>query len=852
MRRLMAGAPEAASGSFARRVGLLLLLAASLAGFFLLLDLLSSLVASGPEDILAVNPSEEDKIALPSGVGLLAFCVVAVSVILGIVAFLVPQHRPLRLNIIRLSVPLFVGAALAVALIGAGVYLASSGILGQEIPYDQYLVERSSLQPGRLGVLAFLFLSVTLVGILVPPFLVPLLLLFLLVCLLALLTCGPFPSEQLQTLGGAGSGSENERGAGDGRFPAAGGTQGNADGGAQVETLGDESGSGEGGSQRSELGAGMGQQGETEAVGPLGVALSALAAVEEREEALQELEETGASVDRLENGTALVTQNGISHLSTGTTTEQVTRGQGTTGQGTGGSSPPLFEVTGAGHTGYLRTSVGDVYEAGSWRQLDPVTVPYTGAGTIANAVAGQYASTTSEFAALSEGRRTAALLFGLSENPIAINTDRIRLRPTGSLSGLSRGPVPTSLTMVDTPLQGDFHPLSATFATKGTVTAYSWTSNVATYSDGQYSAAILHSDPTYTQLPADLPVRIRRLALDVTEGHATPYGKAKALEQHLKTQYTYRFASTPEEGEPPAGRDPADWFLFDHREGTCGSFSTAFVVLARSIRIPARVVSGWAVTPTDDPQIVRSDQAHQWAEVPFEGIGWVRFEPTPSEGALSRLPEASDLTAPEALSELVPKELLDTVTNITQWPTQMHREIPFTVGGTVDTVIGDPVSGMTIEVYVNETKEHGGTKIGTAQVGLGNFQAEVQIPATLILGAYQLLARAVPNDDFNESWSDPDITVVSSSGFEITGPSEVPVDVEVTFRGRVSQDNDEGDPDREVRVTIDGNDAPSVITGPEGRFSFTQSFSEAGPHWVEVAVQREDFLLDNSARLTSR
>ena len=206
MRRLMAGVPEAASGSFARRVGLLLLLAASLAGFFLLLNLLSSLVASGPEDILAVNPSEGDKVALPSGVGLLAFCVVAVSVILGIVAFLAPQHRPLRLNI-RLSVPLVVGAALAVALIGAGVYLASSGILGQEIPYDQYLVERSSLQPGKLGVLAVLFLSVTIVGILVPRFLVPLLLLFLLVAVAIVLgtaDCSLSPSAETQQSGGAG------------------------------------------------------------------------------------------------------------------------------------------------------------------------------------------------------------------------------------------------------------------------------------------------------------------------------------------------------------------------------------------------------------------------------------------------------------------------------------------------------------------------------------------------------------------------------------------------------------------------------------------------------------------------
>ncbi len=201
------------------------MLAASFAGFFRLLDLLSSLVSSGPEDILAVNPSEEDKIALPSGVRLLAFCVVAASVILGIVVFLTPQHRPLRLNIIRLSVPLVVGAALAVALIWAGVYLASSGILGQEIPYDQYLVERSSLQPGRLGVLAVLFLSVTIVGILVPWFLVPLLLLFLLVGIVlgtVDYSVSEAPSVEPQQSGRSGAGGSRvfgqEASSGSGRY----------------------------------------------------------------------------------------------------------------------------------------------------------------------------------------------------------------------------------------------------------------------------------------------------------------------------------------------------------------------------------------------------------------------------------------------------------------------------------------------------------------------------------------------------------------------------------------------------------------------------------------------------------
>ena len=108
-------------------------------------------------------------------------------------------------------------------------------------------------------------------------------------------------------------------------------------------------------------------------------------------------------------------------------------------------------------------------------------------------------------------------------------------------------------------------------------------------------------DPAYTQLPEGMPARIRDLALEVTRGHTSTYAKAKALERHLSTQYTYSYADAPGggTGTPPPGRDPVDWFLFDYQEGTCGVFSSAFVVMARSIGIPARVVAGWAIRATD-------------------------------------------------------------------------------------------------------------------------------------------------------------------------------------------------------------------------------------------------------------
>ena len=176
-------------------------------------------------------------------------------------------------------------------------------------------------------------------------------------------------------------------------------------------------------------------------------------------------------------------------------------------------------------------------------------------------------------------------------------------------------------------------------------------------------------DPTYLQLLPDMPPRIQELAEQITSGYSSPYAKAKALEAYLKTEYPYRFADSPDDFPPP-GRDPVDWFLFDHREGTCGVYSSAFVVMALSVGIPARVVSGWAISRTEGTQTVRANQAHQWAEVALEGIGWVSFEPTAPGGAPSRAQDDLDSEAVadvlEALDEGDPEAIADALEELAE------------------------------------------------------------------------------------------------------------------------------------------------------------------------------------------
>ena len=99
-----------------------------------------------------------------------------------------------------------------------------------------------------------------------------------------------------------------------------------------------------------------------------------------------------------------------------------------------------------------------------------------------------------------------------------------------------------------------------------------------------------------------------------------------AIEAYLRT-----ISYTLDVPAPPLDRDVADYFLFDLRRGYCDYFATAMVVLARSVGIPARLVTGYASGGYDVISaqfVVLEKDAHSWVEVYFPSYGWVEFEPT--------------------------------------------------------------------------------------------------------------------------------------------------------------------------------------------------------------------------------
>ncbi|NZA26914.1 DUF3488 domain-containing transglutaminase family protein [Luteimonas sp. SJ-92] len=106
---------------------------------------------------------------------------------------------------------------------------------------------------------------------------------------------------------------------------------------------------------------------------------------------------------------------------------------------------------------------------------------------------------------------------------------------------------------------------------------------------------------------------------------------------------------------PLPGRHAVDEFLFEQQQGFCEHYSSAFVVLMRAAGIPARVVTGYVggyYNRFGDYWVVRRMDAHAWAEVWFEGRGWVRVDPTAAV-APERIYDTIEDLPPGAFESLV-------------------------------------------------------------------------------------------------------------------------------------------------------------------------------------------------------
>ncbi len=133
----------------------------------------------------------------------------------------------------------------------------------------------------------------------------------------------------------------------------------------------------------------------------------------------------------------------------------------------------------------------------------------------------------------------------------------------------------------------------------------------------------------YTALPDGGPhmVRLDSMARAIAGDATDPYTMSERVFDYIDS--TYLWAGAREYST--IGCIPR--YVVDEGHGDCGQVSLLYISLMRSLGVPARWESGWMLHPG-------SKNYHDWAEVYFEGVGWV-----PVDVSFGRFPGASSAKA---------------------------------------------------------------------------------------------------------------------------------------------------------------------------------------------------------------
>jgi transglutaminase-like putative cysteine protease len=174
----------------------------------------------------------------------------------------------------------------------------------------------------------------------------------------------------------------------------------------------------------------------------------------------------------------------------------------------------------------------------------------------------------------------------------------------------------------------------------------------------------------YLSLPERMPAIIRATAQEVAKT-GSQYQQAIRLQRWLRDTGGFTYSTdAPDTSQDDSGGDAIAAFLKEKR-GYCVHFASAMAVMARTLNIPARVAIGFLPGDrlSDGRMVISVHDAHAWPELYFEGVGWVRFEPTPRAGLATPpewaippsgtlpedpLPSASDQATPSVQEGVTP------------------------------------------------------------------------------------------------------------------------------------------------------------------------------------------------------
>lgn len=136
--------------------------------------------------------------------------------------------------------------------------------------------------------------------------------------------------------------------------------------------------------------------------------------------------------------------------------------------------------------------------------------------------------------------------------------------------------------------------------------------------------SIWATEETHTYLQTstfvDINPSVWKEAVQIKDQSDDVFQTAYAIMDYIYENYTYTSGSTTVSTHANE--------IIQKREGVCQDFAHAMVAYCRSIKIPARYVSGYFYDSLRNNTLRGAQASHAWVEIYLGDFGWVGLDPT--------------------------------------------------------------------------------------------------------------------------------------------------------------------------------------------------------------------------------
>ena len=191
----------------------------------------------------------------------------------------------------------------------------------------------------------------------------------------------------------------------------------------------------------------------------------------------------------------------------------------------------------------------------------------------------------------------------------------------------------------------------------------------------------------------------------------------------------------------------------------------------------------------------------------------------------------------------------ETNTTLDDVPVDAPKGEDFLVTGSSLDHYGEPLHGQSVVVYVSKDKDwRNGSFCGSGVVEEGRFAVVCNIPDSLELGAYQLIARTMGDEFHDPSTSDPEVFVRDRTDLIMESPS-LGVVGKALLVEMVLLENATQSPVPNATVSLEGHDTV-LTTDDRGRCRANLTFDAVGNHSVTAGFTGREFLGPSEATRT--